>query len=118
GQAPIFTTTTTAEGNYVFTGVQPGKYDLVIEARGFAMAKVEVEVSPIRETAMPPIKLSVAGVTESVAVVAASAQVQTANAEMISTITKTQIETLPLVDRSIIELATTQPGAFHKSFLY
>src|SRR5262249_28607657 len=39
--------------------------------------------------------------------------VQTANAEMISTITKTQIETLPLVDRSIIELATTQPGVIN-----
>src|SRR5207253_1840031 len=99
-----------SEGFFVFAGVQPGKYDIVINAPGFSQAKAEVEVSPIRETAVPPIKLTVAGVAAVVETVAASTQVQTASAEVASTITNTQIDKLPLLDRTVIGLALTQPG--------
>src|SRR5205823_3647684 len=56
GNTAVLATTTNSEGFFVFAGVQPGKYDIVINAPGFSQAKAEVEVSPIRETAVPPIK--------------------------------------------------------------
>jgi hypothetical protein len=115
GQKAILTTTSGPEGLFVLTGVRPGTYDLVIQAPGFARSRVQLNVSPITETAVPPIKLSVAGVEGEVSVIAAATQVQTNNVEVMSTITSEQIDKLPLFDRSVIDLATTQPGVRNAS---
>src|SRR5436309_4552516 len=114
GQAAIFTTTTNNEGIFAFAGVQPGKYDVSVNASGFGATKVQVEVSPIRETTVPPIKMAVVA-AQAIEVVASSSQVQTANAEVLSTITNTQIDKLPLLDRTVIDLALTQPGVVNAS---
>jgi hypothetical protein len=110
GKTALFTTATNEAGTFLFPGVQPGRYNLTVDASGFSTVKIPVEVSPIRETVIPAISLKVAGVSEEVSVVASSAQVQTANAEIVSTVTNAQIDKLPLLDRTVIELALTQPG--------
>src|SRR5436309_1609318 len=54
GKTAILSTTTNNEGAYLFAGVQPGKYDVAINAQGFATTKVQVELSPLREASVPP----------------------------------------------------------------
>jgi len=116
GKSAIFTVSTTAEGLYTFTGVQPGMYDIAVQAGGFAAASVRgVDVDPIRETSLPPIQLSVAAVTQSVEVQSSTQPVETANAEVSATVTANQLDKLPSLDRGVIGLAQTQAGVVNAS---
>jgi hypothetical protein len=115
-KAPVSITATTAEGLYRFAGVQPGKYDVTVNASGFLVTTVrEVEVDPIRETSLPPVKVALAAVTQSVDVIAATQPVETANAEVSSTVSNAQIDKLPLLDRTVIDIAQTQAGVVNAS---
>ncbi|PWT98709.1 MAG: hypothetical protein C5B51_28600 [Terriglobia bacterium] len=116
GKTAIFLTATTGEGLFRFAGIQPGKYDIKIEAKGFLPASVrEVEVDPIRETSLPAIQIALATVTQSIEVVSAVQPVETANAEVSSTVTSPQIDKLPLLDRTVIDIAQTQAGVVNAS---
>ena len=53
----IYTTTTGATGDFNILSVNPGAYDLVVEAPGFLKVKIaEVKVNPSRATDIPAIK--------------------------------------------------------------
>ncbi len=104
-------TVTTTEGFFAFTGIQPGTYDLTIEAKGFAKKSIrQVKVDPGRETSIPAAALEVGTQTEIVEVAATIQGVQTTTSEVSTTITTEQIRRLPLLNRSPLALIATQAG--------
>jgi hypothetical protein len=106
-----FTTKTTSAGDFVIPSVGAGAYDLAVEAPGFLKKVLNgLEVNPGRTVDMPPLKLEVAGVIQTVEVTEATQSVQTSNAEVATTISRTQIQELPVTDRSPLAFLQTQAG--------
>jgi hypothetical protein len=110
GDRPILIGTADAEGIFSLNSVRPDSYDLAVEAPGFQKQVLRVKVDAGRDIALPAIRLNVSGVTAEVAVVETVTTVQTSTAEVSSTITKAQIQQLPMLDRSPLQLITTQAG--------
>lgn len=111
GSRAVLSAETTAEGLFHLAGVQPGLYDLAVEAPGFQRKVVRgVNVDPARETALPAIELELGEVTFTVEVEANLDALQTANAEISTTVTSEQIRRLPLLDRNPLRLVQTQAG--------
>ena len=106
-----FSTKTSAAGDFTLVSVPANTYDLAVEAKGFQKAVVsKLKVDPGRSTDVPPIKLEVAGVTQTVEVSEAISAVQTSNAEVTTTVTRKQIEDLPVLDRNPLGFLLTQVG--------
>lgn len=116
GKTAVLNTTTTSDGIYSFIGVQPGTYTVSVEAKGFSTSTAAgVVVSPIRETSLSPIKLEIGTVSTTVEVITAAQNVQTGNAEVMSTITNSQIDLLPALNRDVLQLITSQAGVTSSS---
>src|SRR4051812_26217179 len=99
GSAPVISGKTTSEGLYSLIGVRPGTFDVRIEAGGFVPAELHgIKVNPISETSLPPVRLQLAAVSQSVEVTAETQSVETANAQVASTVSSSQIERLPLLN--------------------
>ncbi|MBI3207763.1 MAG: carboxypeptidase regulatory-like domain-containing protein, partial [Candidatus Solibacter usitatus] len=107
----IFSTSTTAEGLFTIPAVRPETYDLVVEAKGFQKSVTKkLKVDPGRELSVGSVKLDIATVAESVEVRESSDVVNLTNAEVATTITRSQIENLPSLNRSPLAFIGTQAG--------
>lgn len=106
-----FTAKTNSAGTFTIVGVPPNTYDLVIEAAGFLkVIRRNVEVLPGRGTDLAATKLEVSGVQQSVDVSEVSNTVETTSSDVSTTITKTQIQDLPTMNRSPLGFLNTQAG--------
>jgi hypothetical protein len=111
GKKPLLTTSTSAEGLFNFIGVRPAYFDLTVESKGFLTTTLRgVSVDPARETSIPPVKLQLAGVNQSVEVSAETQGVDATSAEVAETISMEQIKNLPILDRDVLSVLQTQPG--------
>jgi hypothetical protein len=111
GTEPVLTAVTTDSGLFRMIGVPAGTYDVIIEATGFRkLTHRGVVVTPGQETAMNAIKMEVGGTSETVEVVASALAVQTTTAEIAVTITNSQVQALPVLDRSPLQFIATQAG--------
>ena len=114
--AAMFTAKTTAAGDFTLSAVPSNTYDLTVEAKGFQKAVVASLIVPAgRTTAVPAIKLEIGGVTQTVEVSASSQTVETGNAEVSTTIAKSQIANLPVLNRSPLGFLQTQAGVNYSS---
>ena len=114
GHSPVLTTTTTTEGLFRLVGVRAASYDLAIDAAGFRKGTAKgIKVDPGRETSVPAIKLLLGPVTEVVDVSATAQGVETANAEISTTVTNQQVRNLPILDRDPLALIGTQAGVVY-----
>jgi hypothetical protein len=106
------TTTAKADnsGHFVFATLQPGTYNLSVEAQGFrktVLTGIELTVgAQIAEV----VKMEVGNVSESVSVEANAATVQTTESQISNAINMKDIDTLPQLGRSPMTLAIFQPG--------
>lgn len=108
---PAFTTKTTPQGDFTILTVPANTYDLAIEAKGFKKALVGgLKVDPGRATDVPVVRLEVGAMVQTVEVSEATTSVQTSNAEVSTTIGKTQIGNLPVLNRSPLGFLQTQAG--------
>jgi hypothetical protein len=111
GQKPLLTAKTSAEGLYNLIGVRAAEYDLVVSAPGFVKATLRrITVDTSRETDVPPVKLQLANLTQSVEVSAEVQGVDVANAEVSNTVSMEQIKNLPILDRDVLGILQTQAG--------
>jgi hypothetical protein len=102
--------TTSDEGTYVFTSVDPGMYTLRVEAGGFkTYEQSEVRLAP-SETRGVEVRLEVGVANETVNVTQEAATIQTETGERSETITSRQIENLSIIGRSSLELLRVLPG--------
>ena len=103
-------TTTNESGFYTVTNVQPGFYEVKVEATGFktfskTRNKLEATI-PIQVNA----DLTVGQITESVTVEASVAQLNTESATVGKTVEQAQIQNLALNGRNPLFLAILKPG--------
>jgi outer membrane receptor protein involved in Fe transport len=103
-------TLTDASGNYLLPQIPPGAYTLVFEKSGFQKTETtNVNVSAA-QTVRIDSQLTVGSVSETVKVETRAAQVDTASANIGSTVYGTQVQELALNTRSFTQLMTLQPG--------
>ena len=111
GKIAVLKTTTNPEGIFDFIAVRPEVYRLEVESRGFATYdENEVRVEPTRDLTLPPIKLSLTTSAQQIEVTAGAEVVDTASAEVSTTVTQAQIVNLPVLDRQINNLFVLQAG--------
>jgi hypothetical protein len=99
-----------ADGSYRFSLVPPGMYKLTVKAAGFTEKQItQIKVDP-SETLPVNATLAVSTSTTTVDVEASGALVQTANADLSTTINERTIESLPLLTRNVFDLAFAAPA--------
>lgn len=105
------TTVTNDSGLYQLTALQPGLYDLTVALAGFrtaSFAKLQLRVdTQVRQD----VQLSIGELTETVAVVAESPLINTADASMGNAMSEQAIRNLPAEARNVVHLLSLQPGA-------
>lgn len=104
------TTTTDASGDYQFTGVKIGVYQVIVETSGFNRTVAEnIEVT-VNARQRVDLTLQVATATETVVVTDAASPLQTDSSEVGQVVQRKQIVALPLNGRSYANLALLAPG--------
>jgi hypothetical protein len=104
------TATTNDSGRYVFSSVAPGVYSLTINKTGFRVAKFSEQEILVGSTKTLNVALEIGSGTETVEVVATSADLQTMNATVGNTITGLALNSLPTIGRDVSTFVTLQPG--------
>lgn len=106
----VATTKTDESGNYQFTGVKIGTYQVTAEAQGFSTAVVENVEATVNARQRTDLTLSAGAVTETVTVLATTPLLETASSERGQVISREQIVNLPLNGRAYADLALLSPG--------
>ena len=102
---------TDAAGGFIALALPSGQYSVEAEAEAFQRQIVRtVKVDVARETSLPPIRLEIGSITESIEVKGGVSQVQTTTAEISSTVTMDQIQHLPLIGRGALNLIYLEAG--------
>ncbi len=103
-------TTCNTSGDYVLPALQPGVYNLYVEATGFRKAVIEGIDLAAASNMSQSVTLEIGQMTEVVEVTANVVNVNTADAQVANSVTIKDIETLPQLGRTPITLAIFQPG--------
>ena len=102
---------TNAEGDFTFPNVWPDRYTLQITMQGFKTEKrTGIDVDAGDRMTVGTTTIEIGGLSDTVQVTAASPIVQAASGERSFTVTRDQVENLPVADRSFTSLAALAPG--------
>ncbi len=104
------TTTTSDDGSFRFTNLQPGSYTLSITASGFTEYKQERMVVEVGRLTNIDANLKVGGAEATVDIVADAVQVNVQNKEFSSNINQTAINDLPINGRRWSNFVILTPG--------
>ncbi|MFN7925156.1 MAG: carboxypeptidase regulatory-like domain-containing protein [Bryobacteraceae bacterium] len=100
-----------AEGVYSFQSLQPGRYTIVVSARGFKTTTINDRVVETAQPAHVDIKLEVGSTSEQVTVSAAGAElINTASAEVTGSVTPELVQNIPLPRGNMFDLLQLTPG--------
>lgn len=104
-------TTTGDQGDYTFTNVEPGTYQLSAEAQGFKTGVVRHVTMFVNQTVRVDVKLDVGDVTTEVEVQATTPVIQSDTSSVGSVVDGMQIVSMPLNGRAgILGLLILAPG--------
>src|SRR5215510_1920913 len=105
------TFTTESTGEFVFTSIQPGVYDLSARAQGFKLfEKKGLALSASDHLSAGDLKLQVGSVSEAVEVTAETANVQSVSSERSAVLDSTQVTNLMSRGRDVMALLAILPG--------
>ena len=107
GKANERTTTNNSNGEYRLLALPPGRYNVIVEAPGFAHLQAENIAITVGEVANLPITLSIATAQESVIVSSEADLVETTRTSTTDTIEQRRIDNLPINGRNYINFALT-----------
>ncbi len=96
-------------GQYYLPSLPAGKYEITVEARGFAPMRRTIELTVGLDVTLD-FALQVGGLNTTVEVSGEAPLVETTKAEVGETIRKEQIDNLPTVNRDFASLALLVPG--------
>ncbi len=117
GTGTTFSTTTSSAGSYTFEALQPGIYEVSVEAPGFRKFTTRDNSVTIGQPATVNIALQVGSVTEIMEVTAAAEAVQTSSSGNLGNVLEEKaIKDLPIVGtrgRNPIGLVDLQPGVIN-----
>lgn len=103
--------TTNDQGMFQITGLLPGKYQLVVQAPGFAVLNQNITLEVGQQMTLD-VSLKVGSVSSTVDVRTDSVNVlRTTDASVGEVVEPTSIQNLPLNGRMLIDLVLTVPGA-------
>ena len=103
-------TTTNAEGRYVFVNVPPGTYDVAITQKGFRVAKISKQTVLVGTQLTLNATLQVGVATEVIEITATNTELQTLNATVGNSVTGIALDSLPAIGRDVATFVTLQPG--------
>ena len=107
----VRSTTTSAEGRFVFPEILPGNFNLTIEANGFKkLEQTNIVVSAAERVTLPGLVLQVGQVGETVTVTAEQSAIKTESAERSGVINTRQYQELPLKGRDWMSGTRLLPG--------
>jgi hypothetical protein len=101
---------TNDSGTYTFASVQPGSYQIEVEATGFKRASVSAFQALVDRPTEVKVQLEIGQVTETVTVTATGIEslINTQDASVGNNFTSQQIEQLPLQGRNVANLLSLQ----------
>ncbi len=102
--------TTNSSGIYQIPLLQPGVYELRIEATGFETAVVNNLELTIGQIAVKDVSLSIGAVTSEVQITADVALIEVERSQQANTIDVRQVENLPNIGRAFTSYVFTLPG--------
>lgn len=105
-----YSTVSNGDGLYVFASVPPGRYELAMEAPGFAKSTQTGIVLTVGQTATLDVTLRVAGGTEKVVVTTETPVIEPTKTEISQVIETQQINSLPINGRLFTDFALLTPG--------
>jgi Carboxypeptidase regulatory-like domain len=106
----VQTTTTNSSGSYRIPLLQPGAYTLAVEATGFEQASLSVSISA--GTTLPAdVRLTVGSASQTVEVTAAAPILHTEAADLSTTFSMQQVQSLPNPGNDLTFVAQTAPGS-------
>ncbi len=103
------TEVTNSEGSFNFNLLDYGEYSLKVTSKGFKSATTTITIQTAQEYSLP-VMLQAGDVSENVTITAGADIINSANAELNSTIGNRQITELPLANRNPLTLILTQAG--------
>ena len=106
----VRTTVTEPNGEYRFTGLPSGVYNLTTELQGFAPTSVERISVTIGSQLRQDLRLRLETLQESVTVTAEAPVIEITRTDVAQVITQEQIDTLPMSDRQPASLVLLLPG--------
>jgi Carboxypeptidase regulatory-like domain len=112
GTNTVRTTTTSKGGEYVFTLIPIGAYELTVEQQGFEKYLRRGITLEINQNARLDVSLQVGATNQVVEVQGDVAQVDTVSATLGKVETTQRILQLPLVERDTLQLGLLQAGVF------
>jgi hypothetical protein len=102
---------TDEEGAYTVTQLQPGNYEIAVEAASFSRAVTKDLELNIGTKQTLNITLSPGQITETVEVSTAGAVVETTRSDLGGVVTPVEVENLPLINRTFANLSVIMPEA-------
>jgi hypothetical protein len=102
--------TTATNGVFNVTDLEPVLYNIQVEAAGFKKSVVENVKVDTAMTAGVAIKLETGSVETKITVEAEAVMIDTASGTSAQTVNERQIQDVPLVNRSVMDLAMTLPN--------
>jgi hypothetical protein len=112
------TTVTDSSGNYQIPLLQPGKYDVTVEAQGFSKHYADGLTLTVGQVAVLDVKLEVGAMTNMVQVSSEVPLVETERTQQSNTIEQRQIAALPNISRSFTDYIFTLPGVADSSVAF
>jgi Carboxypeptidase regulatory-like domain len=109
------TSTSDAQGNYVFPEVQPGNYSLAVEVPGFAKYQQSGIQLLVNLPATINVKMKIGSAQETVTVTEQAPIVNSTDASQGNTMNEVQLQQLPIEARDIVQLLSLQPGVVYTS---
>jgi hypothetical protein len=106
----IRTTTSGADGGFVFVSLKPGNYDLTATKEGFQTAVYTGIVVNTARTTNQTVTLMVGKVAQTVTVEGAAPVLQTTATTLSSTVETKGLNDLPLAGRAVLPFALLMPG--------
>jgi hypothetical protein len=109
-------TATSAAGDFVFTALPPGRYQLRVQFTGMKrLERSNLNLTASERLNVGELRMEIGAITESVNVTAEGAVVQTSSQERSAVLTRDQLESLMTRSRDFIALLRTMPGAVYGS---
>ena len=103
-------TTTNDDGEYTLVGLQPGRYDVTVEAGGFSKALLQDLELNVGAKLSQNFEMKPGQVTETVTITSESALVETTKSELGAVVTPREVRELPILDRNFAGLTYVVPG--------
>jgi len=106
----IYTATTRPDGQYIISGIQPGKYEIEVSLSGFAREIRGGLIFNVGSRLTINFTLKSATIEEEVTVTASAPMVEVTKSEISSVVDRKKIDDLPLIDRDYEALTLLKAG--------